>query len=152
MLEVNDSEGTLIPAGEDITHFDVDDELTWVLVVEKEVCALTVLLRGVPKVFIGCLSNPLPPERRRPPFFTRARTYYHRVYPLSRYTDAFLTALRNRARGTPMSPRASSSRRYQTISRPSKYRISWYELDTTIAISRAAASPSSPWSTATPSA
>ena len=61
MLEVNDSEGTLIPAGEDITHFDVDDELTWVLVVEKEVCALTVLLRGVPKVFIGCLSNPLPP-------------------------------------------------------------------------------------------
>lgn len=55
------------------------------------------------------------------------------MYPLSRYADAFLTALRNRARGTPTLPRASSSRRYQTTSRPSKYRISWYELDTTIA-------------------
>ena len=38
VVEVNDTEGTLIPASEDIAHFDVDDELVWVLIVEKEVC------------------------------------------------------------------------------------------------------------------
>ena len=35
-VEVNDFEGTLVPASEDIAHFDVDERLSWVLVVEKE--------------------------------------------------------------------------------------------------------------------
>ncbi|KAG6378050.1 hypothetical protein JVT61DRAFT_13730 [Boletus reticuloceps] len=31
-------EGTLIPAGEDIERFEVQSDVSWVLVVEKEVC------------------------------------------------------------------------------------------------------------------
>jgi hypothetical protein len=30
-------EGTLIPAGEDIQSFSIDEEVAWVLIVEKEV-------------------------------------------------------------------------------------------------------------------
>ncbi|KIJ18847.1 hypothetical protein PAXINDRAFT_174991 [Paxillus involutus ATCC 200175] len=36
VLRLNDSEGTLIPAGEDIERFEVDGNVAWVLVVEKE--------------------------------------------------------------------------------------------------------------------
>ncbi|KAI9572046.1 DNA topoisomerase IV alpha subunit [Boletus coccyginus] len=36
VLRVNDSEGTLIPAGEDIERFEVDSDMSWVLVIEKE--------------------------------------------------------------------------------------------------------------------
>ncbi|EPQ57433.1 topoisomerase acting in meiosis, partial [Gloeophyllum trabeum ATCC 11539] len=32
----NDSEGMLIPAAEEISHFEVKDHITWVLIVEKE--------------------------------------------------------------------------------------------------------------------
>ncbi|KAH9935384.1 Spo11/DNA topoisomerase VI subunit A [Fomitopsis serialis] len=35
-IQANDSEGTLIPTGEDIAQFEVDDSLSWVLIVEKE--------------------------------------------------------------------------------------------------------------------
>ncbi|KAF9568218.1 DNA topoisomerase IV, alpha subunit [Agrocybe pediades] len=35
-IECNDSEGTLIPAGEDIETFGVDEDVAWVLIVEKE--------------------------------------------------------------------------------------------------------------------
>ena len=31
------SKGTLIPVGEDIEKFEVDNDIAWVLVVEKEV-------------------------------------------------------------------------------------------------------------------
>ena len=34
-------QGTLIPVGEDIARFEVDDDITWVLVVEKEVSSCT---------------------------------------------------------------------------------------------------------------
>jgi len=33
----NHSEGTLIPAADEIEQFEVDDRLAWVLIVEKEV-------------------------------------------------------------------------------------------------------------------
>ncbi|KIK90802.1 hypothetical protein PAXRUDRAFT_35180 [Paxillus rubicundulus Ve08.2h10] len=35
-LRTNNSEGTLIPAGEDIERFEVEENVAWVLVVEKE--------------------------------------------------------------------------------------------------------------------
>jgi len=35
-IEVNDTEGTLIPVGEDIESFNADESISWVLVVEKE--------------------------------------------------------------------------------------------------------------------
>lgn len=34
-------QGTLIPVGEDIARFEVDDDIAWVLVVEKEVSSCT---------------------------------------------------------------------------------------------------------------
>ncbi|KAF8198101.1 Spo11/DNA topoisomerase VI subunit A [Pholiota molesta] len=37
IMHCNDAEGTLIPAGEDIQSFSIDEEVAWVLVVEKEV-------------------------------------------------------------------------------------------------------------------
>lgn len=40
-IEVNDTEGSLIPAGEDIESFEVG-EVSWVLIVEKEVSAFPV--------------------------------------------------------------------------------------------------------------
>ncbi|KAF9227465.1 DNA topoisomerase IV, alpha subunit [Gyrodon lividus] len=36
VLRLDDSEGTLIPAGEDIERFEVEGDVAWVLVVEKE--------------------------------------------------------------------------------------------------------------------
>ncbi|KAI0958728.1 hypothetical protein AcV7_004458 [Taiwanofungus camphoratus] len=36
IVHVNDSEGSLIPVGEEISRFEVDDSLSWVLIVEKE--------------------------------------------------------------------------------------------------------------------
>lgn len=109
VVGVNDTEGTLVPAGEDIAHFDVDDELAWVLIVEKEVCVCDplVLFRCMPTDLAGRLSNALPTQLRKSPQLTRARTYYYRVYLLPRRTGVSLTAIRNRARGTPMWPRAN---------------------------------------------
>jgi hypothetical protein len=38
-LTVCISQGTLVPAGEDIEAFSVDEDVAWVLIVEKEVIA-----------------------------------------------------------------------------------------------------------------
>jgi len=45
-IQCNDSEGALIPAGEDIATFAIDEDVSWVLVVEKEVCGLYQQQRG----------------------------------------------------------------------------------------------------------
>ncbi|KAF9482249.1 DNA topoisomerase IV, alpha subunit, partial [Pholiota conissans] len=36
MIQCKDAEGTLIPAGEDVESFSIDDDVAWVLVIEKE--------------------------------------------------------------------------------------------------------------------
>ncbi|KZT71061.1 hypothetical protein DAEQUDRAFT_667007 [Daedalea quercina L-15889] len=98
-VEVNDSEvapccyaaaeithdiaqGTLIPAGEDITRFDLDDSLTWVLIVEKEVyCGHSSLHHSLVDSVPGGLSDPMPSEIREPSWLTWTRAYNHGADP-----------------------------------------------------------------------
>ncbi|KAF8135570.1 Spo11/DNA topoisomerase VI subunit A [Boletus edulis] len=83
-LRVNDCEGTLIPAGEDIERFEVQPDVSWVLVVEKEAifqtlcrlqftrypglpgCGLIVTGKGYPDIatrqLVKTLSDNLPDE------------------------------------------------------------------------------------------
>ncbi|EMD37482.1 hypothetical protein CERSUDRAFT_49779 [Gelatoporia subvermispora B] len=84
VLHVNATEPTLIPISEDISHFEVDDSLAWVLVVEKEavfqtLCRLNITAhpllpgpgllitgKGYPDVatrqLVKTLSDNLPPS------------------------------------------------------------------------------------------
>ncbi|KAG6372419.1 Spo11/DNA topoisomerase VI subunit A, partial [Boletus reticuloceps] len=83
-LRINDCEGTLIPAGEDIERFEVQSDVSWVLVVEKEAvfqtlcrlqftkypglpgCGLIVTGKGYPDIatrqLVKTLSDNLPDE------------------------------------------------------------------------------------------
>lgn len=102
-MEVNDSEGTLIPAGEDIAHFDVDEQLAWVLVVEKEVRVYhDALTRDIFNDVEGRLSNSMPAQRCESHCINWARPCHHRVYLFPRSLESALTSLYTRARDIPM--------------------------------------------------
>ncbi|KAF5328710.1 hypothetical protein D9619_011718 [Psilocybe cf. subviscida] len=45
-IQCKDTEGSLIPAGEDIVSFTVDEDISWVLVVEKEAGTFRIILRS----------------------------------------------------------------------------------------------------------
>ncbi|KAF8552513.1 DNA topoisomerase IV, alpha subunit [Imleria badia] len=84
VLRVNDSEGMLIPAGEDIERFEVKNDVRWVLVIEKEAvfqtlrrlqftrypglpgCGLIVTGKGYPDIatrqLVKTLSDNLPDD------------------------------------------------------------------------------------------
>ncbi|KAN0091017.1 Spo11/DNA topoisomerase VI subunit A [Tylopilus felleus] len=84
VLLVNDSEGMLIPAGEDIERFEVTSDVRWVLVIEKEAvfqtlcrlqftrypglpgCGLIITGKGYPDIatrqLVRTLSDNLPEE------------------------------------------------------------------------------------------
>lgn len=62
-LHLNDHQGTLIPAGEDIGQFEFESRVAWVLIVEKEVISIYLKLPALKHhSFEGNFSDTLPIE------------------------------------------------------------------------------------------
>lgn len=72
-------QGTLVPAGEDIEAFSVDEDVAWVLIVEKEVLVHLISFRvmNALKNILGSFSNIMSLEGMQERVHARNRDYHH---------------------------------------------------------------------------
>jgi hypothetical protein len=70
------TQATLIPAAQDIVSMELDEAISWILVIEKEVVEFT-LSWLLETYFLGCVPNTLSRRLYQPFYFTWARNCYH---------------------------------------------------------------------------
>lgn len=71
-------QGSLIPAGEDISLIDVEDKVRWVLIVEKEAFRLVQLTKACFLTFLsGRIPNFMSSASRKPSVNARSWNCYY---------------------------------------------------------------------------
>jgi hypothetical protein len=76
-------QGTLVPAGEDIEAFSVDEDVAWVLIVEKEVIVHLIsfcVMKSLRKI-LGSFSDVMSAEGMQERVHVRNRDSHHSQYP-----------------------------------------------------------------------
>jgi meiotic recombination protein SPO11 len=82
-------QGTLIPVGEDIKAFTVEEDVEWILIVEKDVSIARIASRTkLLTADTGRPPDPLPPALRLAPTPPRTRAHHHGAFILLSFSPA----------------------------------------------------------------